>query len=141
MASEDSNQVCPGLAAIHRLRDFSDLDQPIGLEMPAGVDDRDAVRELLEVLLLRGVHRMLPEERNDRPEELAALAHHVAEQVLAVVVVSPVGDYLSHPEELLEFMKTRDALGALCHRELMSHLIAGPVAGSIPPGRLPNETD
>jgi hypothetical protein len=29
MASEDSDQLCPGLTAIHRLGDLRDLDQPL----------------------------------------------------------------------------------------------------------------
>ncbi len=42
MASEDSDQFGPGLSAIHRLRDLSDLDQPVGCEMQAGIDERNA---------------------------------------------------------------------------------------------------
>ena len=141
MASEDSDQICSGLAAIHRLGDLGDLDEPIRLEMPATLDDLYAVRELLEVLLLRGAHRVPTEERNDRSPQLAALTHDIAVQVLAVVVVSPIGDHLPHPEELPELVKTRDALRALRHRELVSHLVAGLVAGTVPPGGLPDEAD
>ena len=81
------------------------------------------------------------EEWNDRPQQLAPLSHDVAIQVLAVVVVSPIGDHLTHPEELSELVETRDALRALRHRELVSHLVAGPVAGSARATRLADEAD
>src|SRR5688572_23653815 len=73
MASEDSDQFGPGLSAVHRLRDLRDLDQPWGCEMQAGIDERHAIRELLEVLLFGGPHRVLHEERNDRPQQIRAL--------------------------------------------------------------------
>ena len=38
MASEDSDQLVPGLAPGHRLRDLSDLDEPVDRQMTAGGD-------------------------------------------------------------------------------------------------------
>ena len=66
MASEDSDQLRPGLLAIHRLRDLRDLGNALSREVVAGVGELHATRELLEVALLRCPHGVLPEERNDR---------------------------------------------------------------------------
>jgi hypothetical protein len=141
MASEDSDEVVPGLAAIHRLSDLRDLDETASTQMTAASDELDAPRELLEVLLLRGPHRMLPEERNDLLQEIDAASHDESVQVLAVVVVAAVRHHGAHPEEFPELVKTRNARGALCHRELVGHLISGPVAASARPVVLPDEAD
>ena len=74
MASEDSDQLVPGFLAVHGLRDLDDLDEAFGLEMPAAVDELDALRELLEVALLRRAHRIRAEERNNRLQEIPAPA-------------------------------------------------------------------
>ena len=141
MASEDSEQVGPGLLAIHRLRNLDDVDQPLTSEVTAGVDKLDAIRKLLEVALLRRMHRMRSKERNDRVDQIRSPAHHEAIQVLAVVVVPLVSEHLPHPEEALELLQARHALCALRDRELMSHLIAGLVAASARSATLANETD
>src|ERR1700733_1920802 len=84
---------------------------------------------------------MRPKERNDRVDQIRPSAHHIAIQVLAVVVVPLVSEHLSHPEEALELRQARHTLRALRDRELMSHLIAGSVAASARSTTLANETD
>jgi len=61
--------------------------------------------------------------------------------VLAVVVVAAISHHHAHPEELPELVKTRDARGALRHRELVGHLVSGSVAASACPVMLPDEPD
>jgi hypothetical protein len=141
MASEDSDEVVPGLAPIHRLSDFGDLNETVPTQMTAVGDQLDAPRELLEVLLLRGPHRMLPEERDDRSQEIHAASHDESVQVLAVVVVATIRHDHAHPEELLKLAETRDARGALRDRKLVGDLIAGPVAASAFAVRLPDKAD
>ena len=82
---------------------------------------------------------MLFEERDDRRNQIPSPAHHVAVQVLPVVVVAPIGDHASHTEEGHEVVETRDALRALRHRKLMRHLIAGFVALTARPAGLPDK--
>jgi hypothetical protein len=141
MASEDSDEVVPGFAAIHRLSDLRDLDETGSAQMTAVSDELNAPRELLEVLLLRGPHRMLPEERNDPFQEIDAASHDESVQMFAVVVVAAIRHHHAHPEELPELVKTRDARGALRHSELMGHLVSGPVAASTCPVTLPDKAD
>ena len=141
MASEDSDQISSGLSTVHRLRDLSNLDQPMGCEMQAGVDERHAIRELLEVLLLGGPHRMLQEERDDRLQQIHALAHHVAEHGLAMVVVPVVRYDTADSKEALELVQAMDALCALRHRELVRYLVPGSVAAAIFAIALPDESD
>ena len=109
--------------------------------MTAAVDRLDAARELLEVLLLRATHRMPPEERNDRLQQIRAASHDIPVQVLVMVVVPPIHDHLPDSEELTEIVETREALLPLGHRELVSNLETGLVADSALPAWLPDETD
>jgi hypothetical protein len=141
MASEDSDQLLPGLLAVHGLRDAGDPDEPIGLEMPSAPHKLETLRELAEVLSLRREKRMCPEERNDRLQELIAPADAVLRHVLAVVVVPGVCVDPTDPEERLEIFETADAAHTLRDNEPMEHLIAGLVTASIRPIWLPNEAD
>ena len=141
MASEDSDEVVSGFAAIHRLSDLGDLDETASTQMTAVSHELNTPRELLEVLLLRGPHRMLLEERNDPFEEIDAASHDESVQMLAVVVGAVISHHHSHPEELPELVETRDARGALRDRELMGHLVSGPVAAPTRPLTLPDEAD
>ena len=109
--------------------------------MYASLDQSNAFAKLLEITLLRRVHRMGSEERDDRLDQILAFPHHVPIHMLAVVVVTPVGDHATYTEERTELVETRGALRALRHGELMRNLIAGPVAASARPRRLPDETD
>jgi hypothetical protein len=101
----------------------------------------DAASELDEVLLLRRPQRMPAKEWDHGAEKLRAPAHDIPIQVLAVVVMPTVRNDLTHPEEAPELVQAGNALRALRHDELVSDLVAGPVA--VPPrsGRLPNEAD
>lgn len=141
MVSEDSEQLLSGLLAVHRLSDLDDLNQPWAGQMMTGFDQLDAAGELLEVLLLRGVHRMLPEEWKYHLQQILPLPHDETEQVFFVVVVSRVGEHLSNPKELTNLVQAADALGALRDREFVRHLIAGSVAFPTPPNGLPDEAD
>ena len=127
--------------AVHRLSDLHDRRESLKREVLTRVDHLDALRELLEVRLLRRMHRMRPEERDDRFDQIRPAPADISIQVLAVVVVPLVREYLTHPEEARQFLETRDALGALRNRELVSHLIAGSVAASAPSAGLADETD
>ena len=141
MASEDSDQLSPGLLAVHGLCDLGDTDEPFVAQVHAVIDQLDTPRELLEVPLLRGMHRVSPEERNDPLDQVDAFTHDISVQVLAVVVVPTVRYDLAHPEERSELVKAVDALRSLRYGELMSHLIASSVAGSALPARLPDKAD
>jgi hypothetical protein len=141
MASEDSDQFGSGLLAVHRLSDLSDVSQPLTREVMARLDHLNADRELCEVALLRRPHGVPAEERDDRFDQIRPAPDHIAIQVLAVVVVSLVSEYLSHPEEARELVETRNALRSLRHGELVSHLIAGLVAASAWSTTLADETD
>jgi hypothetical protein len=61
--------------------------------------------------------------------------------LLAVIVVPLVLEHLPNTEELAELFETRDASCALRHNELMRDLPTGPVAASVTPASLPDETD
>src|SRR5437660_132347 len=82
MASEDSEQVGSGSLAIHRLRDLDDLGQSFERKMVTAVDQCHAQRKLLKVPLLRRMHGMSPEERDDRMDQIRSAAHHIAIQAL-----------------------------------------------------------
>jgi hypothetical protein len=125
--------------AVHRLGDSRDLNEPVRLEMTSAGDELDALGELLEVALLRGAHRMLPKERNDRLPQLLSPSYDVAIQVLAVIVVARIRDDVADSEEVDELVQEGHALRALRDGELVSHLIAGCVAFSVLPVVLPDE--
>src|SRR5437868_5538434 len=99
MASEDSDQLMPGLLAIHRLNDFRYVRKTLVGLVGAFVDEVDAAGELLEIPLLRGVHPMLREERNDLLDQVRPSSHDIAIQVLLVIVVPPIRENASHTEE------------------------------------------
>jgi hypothetical protein len=141
MASEDSDQLLPGLSPVHRLRDLCDLDEPLGTQMTIALDDVEARDELLEVRLLRGVKRIPAKERHDHLAEIDPSPDDEAEQVLVVVVVATIRYDLAHPEELTQLVERVDAGCALRNRELVSHLVAGLVAGSTSAALLADEAD
>jgi hypothetical protein len=141
MASEDSDELVPGLLPVHRLSDLRDLDETFCRLVSADGDEFDAAGELLEVLLLRTLHRILMEERNDRLQQILTTTHGVAEHVLPVVVIPPVRDHITDTEELTQTLETRDAGSTLRHCEFVRYLETGSVADSARPAWLPNETD
>ena len=66
MASEDSDQFVSGFLPVHRLRDFSDLNQTGWVQMQTFCRQLNALSELLEVRVFRASQRELTEERDDR---------------------------------------------------------------------------
>ena len=84
---------------------------------------------------------MPPEERNNPSRQIGAFANDVAIQVFAVVVVPAIRNDLPNLEERSELVQAVDALCALRDNELVSHLVAGPVATSTRPAWLPDEAD
>jgi hypothetical protein len=141
MVSEDSDQLVPGLLAVHGLGDLRDLHETVPGEVTPVVDHPDDLRELLEVLPLRRLKRIALEERDDPLDEVHPPPHDVAVQMLAVVVVPPIGDHGAHPEELTELMEAPDARCTLRHRELMSNLPSGSVAAPVFAACLADEAD
>jgi hypothetical protein len=139
--SEETDQLSSGFLAIHRLSNFGDRRQPFPGQVTTSLDLLDALCKLLEVLLLRGSHRILPEERNHDFQQFYPPPHNEAMQVLFVVVVPLIREYLSHSEELAESMETRNTTRTLCDREFMSNLITGLVAFPARPIWLPDETE
>ena len=109
MASEDSDEIVPRLFPIHGLSAFRDLDETICRLVPACGNEFDAASELLEVLLLRTQHRMLPEERDNRLQQILSPSNDVPEHVLPMVVVPPVGDDSTDAEEVMKRLETRMA--------------------------------
>ena len=85
MASEDSDQLRPGFAAIHRLGDLRNLNQALRAQMSTAIDELNHLSKLGEVVLLRGSHRMIAEERDHDLEEVAPLPDDVSQQVLPVM--------------------------------------------------------
>ena len=141
MASEDSDQLGPVLSPVHRLRDLSDLHQPIAGEVATVVDHPDDLGELLEVRTLRRTQRIGLEERYDRVYKIYPLPNDEAMHGLAVVVVPPVDDHAAHTEERLELFEAPNAGCTLSDGELMSHLPAGSVAASASSTSLADEAD
>ena len=90
MASEDSDQILPGLLEVHRLRDLCDLHQTAGGPMAAAGHDVHAAHELLKVVLLGRPERMSLKERDDPFEQVSAPADDVLMQMLLVVVVATI---------------------------------------------------
>src|SRR5215216_1341422 len=90
MVSEDSDELVPGFAMIHRLCDLRYLDQTRPGQVSTSVDDLHAPREFLEVVPFRGPQRMLVKERNDRLHKIRAAANEVLAKMFPVVVVTTV---------------------------------------------------
>ena len=141
MASEDSNELVPGLPVVHGLGQPRDLDQSIPRKVSSRDDHIHALRELLEVMLLRGSKRMLAEERNDRLHEIASLGHGVLAQVLLVIVVPPIDEDPAYAKEPVEVFEAGAAPFSLRHHKRMAHLVSGLVASSPGAVLLPHEAD
>ncbi len=131
MASEDSDQIVPGLLAIHRLCDLRDLNESFRAQMPTSRNQLEAAYEFLKVTLLCGAHRVPTKERNDRFVQLRSALHQVVAQMLPMIVVPSIDEDPSYAEELLELLEAGDALLALRHDKSMRNLIAGSIAFSL----------
>ena len=141
MVSEETDQIVPGLAMIHRLCDLRDLNQTLRGQMSTGVDDFHAPRELLEVALLRGPQRILTEERDYGSRQIRPTTDEVLAKVLSMVVMPPVDKDAADPEEASQLLEARAAALALRHDKPVEHLVAGCVASSPRTVRLPYEAD
>jgi hypothetical protein len=141
MASEDSDQLLARLSVVQRLGDLRDFDQACGRQMTARRAQLDAVRELLEIRILRGAKRILAEERNDYVEEVGPPADVVSPQVLLVVVAPAVDEQPADTEELPELLETALTALSLHHYEAVGYLIAGSVATSCCPIGLLDEAN
>jgi hypothetical protein len=130
MVSEDSDHLGSGFLAIRRLDDLQEIRQTRPGQVVATGHPLNAERELLKVSSLRGAQRMLPEERNDHVQQVDPPSDNVSVHVLAVIVETPVAEHSSDTKELSEVGKTLETLLALCNREFVLHLVAGPVADS-----------
>src|SRR3954470_15788525 len=108
MVSEDSDQLRSVLLPVHRLGDLRDLHQTRAGQVTSVVDHPDDLRELLEVRSLRRPERVPLEERDDRPEQIRSSSYDKAIHGLAMVVVSPIDDDVTHPEELAELIEAAD---------------------------------
>ena len=104
MVSEDSDQFGSGLPGVHLLSNLDEPHQPLSGLVNSRLDQLNASREPLEVLLLRGVHRMLPEERNHDFQQILPSSHDVAMEMLFVIVVPGVDEDLTDSEELTQFV-------------------------------------
>src|SRR5436305_15033283 len=93
MASEDSDQLVPGLAPIHRLHHFDDLCKTLASLVSTGGHELNARSELLEVESLGRPKRVLPEKRYDPFHQILATTNDVAVKVLPMVVRPPVDVY------------------------------------------------
>jgi hypothetical protein len=141
MASEDSDQVVPGFAVVHRLRDLRDLDETLTGQVSVDGNDLHTTRERFEVVALRGAKRVLPEERDDGPKQLLSTSDVVLAEVLTMVVVPAVHVDAPDSEEALELLETSPAPLALRHDEPVKHLVSGRVASSPRAVWLPHEAD
>lgn len=104
MVSEDSEQLRSGLPSVHLLSDLDQIHQPISGLVKTSLDHLDASRESLEVLLLRGVHGMLPEEWDHHFQQILPLSHDISAKMLSVIVVPGVDDDPTDSEELTKFL-------------------------------------
>jgi hypothetical protein len=141
MASEDSDQVLSGFSMVHGLRDFRDLDQPLGRQVPAFMAHLDAPRKLLEILPLRRAKRVGSEERDDHSKEIVPPGHDVAVQVLLVIVVPSIDADGTDAKELLQPVQGINAFRALNDHKTVSYLVSGLVALSTSPIWLSNEAN
>jgi hypothetical protein len=73
---------CLGFRRFIVSADLDDLNETINRLVTAGGDEFDTSREFLEVILLRGMHRMLSEERNHRLQQIRPLPHDESMQML-----------------------------------------------------------
>ena len=119
MASEDSDEIVSRFPPIHRLDNLDDLQQTASGQMVTAGHELDAMSELLKVEPLGRPERVLPEERNDPLQKILSTTYDVAVQVFPVVVRPPVDIHPPHSKEVTQVVQTRDALGTLCHDEVV----------------------
>jgi hypothetical protein len=141
LVSEDSDELLSRFPAVHRLRDARNLDQSFNIQMTPHHHKVDTLCELGEVIALRCTQRVTAEKRDDLFHQRRPGIDDELAKMLAMVVVPPVEKNPANPKELPEFLEATDATLALRHDEPMRDLVTGSVALSVPPVRLPNESD
>jgi hypothetical protein len=141
MASEDSDELVPGLASVHRLGDTRDLDETLTGQMSTVGHHPNAARELLEVVPLSCDQRIPLEERDDDSEKLVTPTNDVPIEVLTMVVVPLVREDLPHTEEVVEPFQGGETALSLRYGKLVRHLVAGRIASSPRTVWLPHEAD
>ena len=141
MVSEDSDQLGSGLLTVHGFDHFDEIGQAASREVSSTFHLLNAVSELLEVRLLCGSQRVLPEKWDYHRTQFGSPTHHESKKRLVVVVVSGVGIDATNPEERLQCLEAPNALGSLSNYELVRQLVPGSVAGSVLPMRLSHQAD
>ena len=141
VVSEDSDYLSTWLTVIHGFGDFDNFDQPTCGEMKVAVDHPKTCRKLQEIELLGSSQGIPLEEWNDRPIQITPLPNTVPVHMLFVVVVSLIDVDVANSKELHEHVEDLDALRALRHRKLMSHLKTRFVTPPIVSMRLPDKVD
>ena len=141
MVSEDSDQLRSGLLGVHLLRDLDQFHHPLTGPVKPSLDQLNTLRELLEVLLLRGTHRMLPEEWDDDFQQILAPSRDVAVQMLPMVIVPGVDEDLTDSKELTNLVQTVETFCSLRHGKFVAHLKSGAIPSSSRPIGLSNKPD
>jgi hypothetical protein len=141
MVSEDSDELVSGLMVIHRLCDLRDVDKTLSGQVPTRRDDLHTTRERFEVVAFRRPERKPLKERDNRSQKVITTTHVVLAQVLLVVVVPPVHEHATDPEEALQVFEGGPASFPLRNDEPVEHLVAGSVASSPHAVSLSRESD
>jgi hypothetical protein len=121
MVSEDS-QGLGWFPMIHRLRDLRNLDNAFHREVSTETHQLDDPYELLEVSPLRSSQWVLPEERDDLGTEILDSVDVVSEEILTMIVTSPVAIDSAAAEETNQFLESITTRLSLYHVESRSHL-------------------
>ena len=99
MVSEDSQRF-GWLSKVHRLSDLRDLDETGHRQVPAESHQVDDLRELLEVVSLRGSKWVPAEERDDHVPQVDEPIHVVSEQIFPMIVMPAVAVHATAAEEM-----------------------------------------
>jgi hypothetical protein len=126
---------------VHLLSEQRDLNQPVSRKMVPAGNQLEALRETLEVLLLRRPQRVLAKERDDRPKQVSAPTDVVLHEVFTMIVVPGVSVEPADSEEALELLQGGHATCSLGYDETMCDLVAGLVAASTDAIWLSHEAD
>ena len=90
---------------IHRLCDFSDLNETAHREVLSSFHQTDDLGELLEVISLRSPQLVLNEERDNDIPQIAESRHDIPEEILPMIVVPAIHMDLSTSKKTNEVFK------------------------------------
>jgi hypothetical protein len=121
MVSEDS-QGLRRFPVVHRLSDLRNLDDARHRQVPMQFHQGDDPDELVEVLPLRSPKWVLLEERNDLRAEILESVNVEPEEILTVIVASPIPVDLAAAEESAEVLQRVTARLSLDDVERWSYL-------------------